>query len=90
MKNLNSRKYTQNLCSMYSILFFENGRFCTQVGGPVTTLPEAIEQIKKLAAGLNAMELEDYFGYKFDRAGTPCAILVSDRYGNPIRNINEC
>lgn len=74
---------------MYSILFYENGRFLTQMGGPVGTLPEALEQTKRLASGLGATELEGYFGYKFDRNGTPCAILVADRWGVPLKNVEE-
>lgn len=79
----------QNLSDMYNILFYENGQFCTNIGGLVPTLPEAVAQTKSLAASLQAEELEGYFGYKFDRYGTPCAILVADRWGMPIRNIGE-
>jgi hypothetical protein len=45
----------------------------------------AIEQIKRTADTLQATELDEYFGYKFDRAGTPCALIVTDRWGAPIR-----
>ena len=70
---------------MYHITLTENGRFCTHVGGEIKTLPEAIEQIKRTADTLQATELDEYFGYKFDRAGTPCALIVTDRWGAPIR-----
>lgn len=71
---------------MYNIALFEEGRFCTHIGGAVATLPEAIEQLKRISATLQAEELEDLLGYKFDRAGTICAIVVMDRWGFPIRN----
>lgn len=74
---------------MYSIALYEEGRFCTQVGGPIGTLPEAIEQINKAASTLNATELSDYFGVKFDRNGTICALLVTDRWGAPIFQVKN-
>ena len=70
---------------MYHITLYENGIFCTNVGGGVPTLPEAIEQIKRTADTLQATELDDYFGYKFDRAGTTCALIVTDRWNMPIK-----
>jgi hypothetical protein len=69
---------------MYSIALYEEGRFCTQVGGPVGTLPEAIKQIKSISKPLDATELEDYFGVKFDRNGTMCALVVRDQFCFPI------
>lgn len=74
---------------MYSLLFFENSRFLTQVGGPVNTLPEALEQVCTLKAGLDATDLEGYFGFKYDRNGTPCALLVADRWGMPLKNVED-
>jgi len=74
---------------MYKILLFENGRMCTQVGGDIKTLPDAIDQIKKTADTLGATESKDYLGYNFDRAGTPCAIIVADSWGFPIREASE-
>lgn len=74
---------------MYNIAFYENGRFLTNLGGPVNTLPEALEQTKRFAASLKAVELTEYFGYKFDRGGTPCAIIITDRWGFPLVNVVE-
>lgn len=74
---------------MYHITLYEDGRFLTHVGGSVDTLPEAIDQIKHLSATLQATELQDYFGVKFDRSGTVCALLVTDRWEVPVRNIPE-
>ena len=74
---------------MYNIAFFENGVFATNIGGPVQTLPEAIAQIKRLVANLDAKELDVYFGYKYDRYDTPCAVLITDRWHMPIINSKE-
>jgi hypothetical protein len=74
---------------MYNITLYENGIFCTNIGGEVPTLTEAIEQIKRISATLNAEELDGYFGYKFDRAGTTCALIVTDRWNFPIKTIEE-
>lgn len=71
---------------MYNITLYENGVFCTNIGGTVPTLPEAIKQIQTIAKSLDATELEEYFGVKFDRAGTVCALLVTDRWGSALRN----
>lgn len=70
---------------MYHITLYENGVFCTHIGGAVDTLTEAIDQIRAISSTLRATELEEYFGYKFDRAGTTCAIVVTDRWEFPVR-----
>lgn len=70
---------------MYHITLTENGRFCTHVGGEINTLPEAIKQLEATAKTLGATELPEIYGYKFDRAGTTCALLVTDRWERPIR-----
>lgn len=74
---------------MYYIGLYEDGRFCTQVGGEIPTLPEAIQQLKDAAEPLKAEEVEGCFGYKFDRQGTLCALVVLDRFGFPIYNKEE-
>lgn len=74
---------------MYHITLYENGRFCTNIGGPLQTLPEAIEQIKILSESLNAEDFPEYFGIKFDRNGTPCALIVTDRWNFPIKEIEN-
>ena len=74
---------------MYRIALYEEGRFCTEIGGSLSTLPEAIDQIRKISSTLNAQELSDYFGVKFDRAGTSCALIVIDRWYYPIVQVNK-
>lgn len=74
---------------MYNITLYESGHFCTHIGGPVMTLPQAIDQLRAVAATLQAEELPDYLGYKFDRAGTPCALIVTDRWKMPITNVQN-
>lgn len=74
---------------MYHISLYEEGRFCTHVGGAVPTLPEAIKQMRAIAMTLHAEELPGYYGYKFDRAGTTCALIITNRWRMPITNIEE-
>ena len=69
---------------MYSIALYERGYFCTVIGAPVPTLPEAVEQLKITAKTLKAEELNGYFGYRFDRAGTECQIVILDRWALPV------
>lgn len=72
---------------MYSIFLYERGRFCTAIGGPLPTLPEAIDQLKAITKTLQTTELNGYFGFTFDRAGTECQIVVADRWGAPIKKV---
>ena len=74
---------------MYYIGLYEEGRFCTQVGGEIPTLPQAIDQMRRIASTVKAEEVEGCFGYKFDRAGTICALAVLDRWGFPIPDDKE-
>jgi hypothetical protein len=74
---------------MYSIAFYENGRYLTQLGGLVDTLTEALEQTRRFAASLDAKELDAFFGFGFFRNDTPCAIVVLDRWGMPIQKVEE-
>lgn len=69
---------------MYHITLYEGGRFCTHVGGEIGTLPEAIEQLKATAKTIDATELPDIYGYKFDRNGTTCGLIITDRFRMPI------
>jgi len=70
---------------MYSIALYERGHFCTTIGAPLPTLPDAIEQLKTTAETLKAEELNGYFGYRFDRAGTECQLVILDRWAMPIK-----
>jgi len=70
---------------MYNIAFYENGQFCTNIGGPIPTLIEAIKQIEELAKRLDTKGVSGYYGYQYNRINTPCAILVTDRWGLPIK-----
>lgn len=74
---------------MYNIAFYENGRFLTTLGGPVNTLPEALEQTKRFASRMDGKELDAFFGFGFFRNDTPCAIVVLDRWGMPIQKVEE-
>lgn len=74
---------------MYNIAFFENGAFVTLIGGPAGSLSEALAQVKRLVTTQGAQELKGYVGYKYDRHGTPCAALITDRWGNLLRSTEE-
>lgn len=74
---------------MYHISLYEDGRFCSHIGGEIRLLCDTVDQLRQVAPGLKAEEVEDYHGYKFDRAGTTCALLITDDWGQPIRNIKE-
>jgi len=72
---------------MYHVSLYEDGRFCTNIGGPIRLLCDAVDNLRMVAEGLKAEELEEYHGVKFDRAGTTCALLITDDWGQPIRNL---
>lgn len=74
---------------MYKIVLYENGRLCTQLGGDIRTLPEALDQLAAAAKGLQAEDFPPYVGFKFDRAGTPCAIVIANEWGQPIIDSKE-
>lgn len=74
---------------MYHIALYENGRFCSYVGGAVPTLPEALDQLRSVAKAVDAEEVKNYFGYKFNRCGTPCALVILDRWDLPINNTED-
>lgn len=74
---------------MYHISLYEEGRFVSHIGGGFRLLCNAVDQLRKVASSLQAEALEEYEGYKFDRAGTTCALLIIDDWGQPIRGIKE-
>lgn len=74
---------------MYHISLYENGCFCSHIGGEIRLLCNAVDQLRQVAAGLKAEEVVVFHGYKFDRAGTDCALLITDDWGQPIQNIKE-
>ena len=71
---------------MYTLKFFESGAFVTDLGGPVSSLPEALSQIDKLTAGVGRKLMSGLVGTAWDRNGTSCCIIVADRFGLPICN----
>lgn len=74
----------------YRIALYENSGFSTFVGGPIRTLAEAQEQISTLAKSINAdaATSNGITGYKFNRAGTPCALIVTNALGFPVQDID--
>ena len=69
---------------MYNITLYENGLFITHIGGEIQTLPEALAQLEKTASAVAATELKHYVGYRFDRSGTECVLLITDVWNEPI------
>ena len=62
---------------MYHIVFQENGRFVTEIGGPLRTLAEAVEQISKLSEGTGCSPIDGIVGCKWVRGGvTTCDLFV--------------
>lgn len=74
---------------MYHISLYEEGRFVSHIGGEIRLLCDVVDQLRKVASGLKAEALEDYEGFKFDRAGTTCALLITDDWGQPIKDVKE-
>lgn len=69
---------------MYTLKFFESGAFVTDLGGPVSSFPEALSQIDKLTTGTARKKMVGLVGTAWDRNGTACCIIVADRFGQPI------
>lgn len=61
----------------------------SHIGGEIRLLCDAVDQLREVASGLKAEALEDYEGFKFDRAGTTCALLITDDWGQPIKDVKE-
>ena len=70
---------------MYSISFYENGKFVTLIGGPLRTIGECLQQISKLTDSVDVIETEGYVGCKWNRNGTACNLLVVNEFGIPVR-----
>lgn len=72
---------------MYHISLYENGHFCSHIGGELRTLPEALTQLKAVSVGLKSIDAETLSGIKFDREGTTCSLIITDSLGFPIKEV---
>ena len=72
---------------MYRVSLYENGAFSTYMGGEVRTLEEALGQLEKMKRTLDAKDLAGAVGCCWDRNGTPCALVIVDAYGFPIKDV---
>lgn len=70
---------------MYQISLLEDGHLSTAVGGPIRTLTEMLDQLMRFSATVNGEELREYVGFRFDRGGKDCALVVTDRFGMFLR-----
>lgn len=75
---------------MYHIVFYEAGRFLTQVGGDIPSLSEAIKQMESLSQGVNASPAPYALGVQWQRAGvTDCAMFVVNQWGDFVRDADS-
>lgn len=71
---------------MYHIVLYKKGAESCEVGGPVSTLPEALLQIELLRKLLDAPEADGTVGIQFNKDGVPYGFIVTDVWGMPIRD----
>lgn len=69
---------------MYHLSFHENGRFVTEIGGPLNTIAEAVDQIAKLTDGAGCSPADGVVGCTWDRGGTTCHLIVVNDLWIPI------
>lgn len=75
---------------MYTIKYYEEGRFITDIGSPTKTLTEAICQIRRIVARTDCEELKSIVGVRWEKAGKiACFLVVSDCFGQFIPIIEE-
>lgn len=73
---------------MYNLVYFEDSRYVTKIGGPLLTLSAALEQMRLLTEGTNASPTKGYVGCFWERGGnTTCGLIVMDEWGHPIKSI---
>jgi len=70
--------------NMYRLSFFKNGKFETFLGGDIPTLPSAIENLDHMKSILPNVEVISNTSVKYDLDGVTCAILITDRWNQPI------
>lgn len=72
---------------MFHISLFENGKFCTHIGGDVRTVAEASRQVERAMAGISGEKIDGFIGFRFDRNGTSCAVIVTDDFDGLVREL---
>lgn len=70
---------------MYYISFHENRRFCTNIGGPLRTIGECLQQIAKLTESVDVTPVDGFVGCRWSRNGTECHLLVVNEMGIPVK-----
>lgn len=72
---------------MYSLELYESGVFVTEVGSPLKTLPEAIEQIGRMTSRQGVEPTDMILGARWDKPdGARMFIIVVDDWGQAIRD----
>lgn len=74
---------------MYHVRMTEDGVFKTVIGGPISTISVAIEQIKALCSDSEWQELAGYVGCMLNRYGVTRVLWVCDDLGQPIKLVEE-
>jgi hypothetical protein len=69
---------------MYHLSFYEDGRFVCFLGGEIATLPSAIENLDHMKSIIDNPQVISNTSIKYDRHGTTCAIIITDRWNQPI------
>lgn len=78
-----------NITGMYNIAFYENGKFCTLIGGRLKTLQECINQLRVLTENTDATQTDTIVGCKWNRGGVHCCLIVINEFGTPIFATDE-
>lgn len=73
---------------MYQIRLYENGRYVSDIGGPIRVLADAVRQIQTMTDGITREELHDFVGCKWMRGGMDCCLVVVNELGNLIKSID--
>lgn len=69
---------------MYNIALYENGMFTSLIGQQNETLQDVLVRLTALAELCHATPVDGVVGFKYDRNGSACSLLVLDEHGEPI------
>ena len=73
---------------MYGIALYKPGEPLITVGGEMDSLSSVLRKLDSLRIVLGATESEGAVGIRININGSPCELLVVDRYGFPIKDAN--
>ena len=73
---------------MYQIRLYENGRYVSDIGGPIRGLSEAVKQIQAMTDGITRDELPNFVGCKWISGGRDCCLVAVNELGIPVASKN--